>query len=72
MAGFEDKGPYLIDAHNNPVSDPVWGLYADLAARRPLPAVCIEWDHDIPPLEVLLGEVARARALAPATCGHAA
>ena len=72
LAGYEDKGGYLIDAHNNPVSDPVWALYADLAARQPLPAVCIEWDNDIPSLEVLLGEVTRARTLAEAASGHAA
>jgi len=63
LAGFEDQGEYLIDAHNNPVSEPVWALYADLIARLPEVAVCIEWDNDIPTLEVLLGEARRASGL---------
>ena len=63
LAGYEDKGDYLVDAHNNPVSEPVWQLYADLLARRPDAAVCIEWDNDIPALEVLLAEAQRARRL---------
>ena len=61
LAGYEDRGDYLVDAHNNPVSEPVWQLYADLLARRPEAAVCIEWDNDIPPLGTLLAEAQRAR-----------
>jgi len=63
LAGFEDKGGYLIDAHNNPVSEHVWALYADLVPRLPEVAVCIEWDNDIPPLDILLAEAQRATGL---------
>jgi hypothetical protein len=53
-------GPILIDTHNQPVSAPVWQLF-ELAARRfaDAPAL-IEWDTDLPALEVLLEEAARA------------
>lgn len=60
LAGYEDKGDYLIDAHNNRVSDPVWALYADVVQRLPDVPVLIEWDNDLPALEILLDEADRA------------
>jgi len=60
LAGYEDKGDYLIDAHNNRVSDPVWALYADVVQQLPDVPVLIEWDNDLPALEILLDEAARA------------
>jgi len=60
LAGYEDKGDYLIDAHNNRVADPVWALYADVAQQLPDVPVLIEWDNDVPALEILLDEAARA------------
>lgn len=72
LAGFEDRGQYLVDAHNNPVSEPVWHLYADLVARLPEVAVCVEWDNDIPALDVLLAEARRAAALVEQARGAAA
>lgn len=63
LAGYEDKGRYLIDAHNNRVSEPVWDLFAQLMALVPDVPVCIEWDNDIPPLEVLLDEAAQAASI---------
>jgi uncharacterized protein len=54
--------PLLIDDHGAPVSPPVWALYA-AALRRfgPRPTL-VEWDTDIPALEVLIGEARRADA----------
>ena len=60
LAGYEDKGDYLIDAHNNRVSEPVWALFRRVARALPSAPVCIEWDNDIPPLDVLLDEAQRA------------
>jgi uncharacterized protein (UPF0276 family) len=53
----------LIDTHGAPVCDAVWDLYRR-ALRRfgTLPAL-IEWDTDIPSLEVLVAEAHRADAL---------
>lgn len=72
LAGFEDKGSYLIDAHNNPVSEPVWGLFTELLGRLPGVPVCIEWDNDIPELEVLLREARRAQGILEQAEGAAA
>ena len=52
-----------IDDHGSRVSPPVWALYSEALARfGPLPTL-IEWDTDIPPLEVLLGEAGHATGL---------
>jgi uncharacterized protein (UPF0276 family) len=63
LAGFEDNGACLIDTHGAPVAPEVWSLYR-LAIERfgPKPTL-IEWDTDIPALEVLLEEAATAQAI---------
>jgi len=61
LAGFEDKADYLIDAHNNRVSDPVWELFDYYLQFGHSAPVLIEWDNDIPELDVLLDEAARAK-----------
>lgn len=50
----------LIDDHGSAVPEPVWELYAQ-ALRRfgPVPTL-IEWDNDVPALDVLLDEARRA------------
>lgn len=58
-----DGSPLLIDAHDRPVADPVWALYAFVIARTgPLPTL-VEWDDDVPPVSRLLEEAARAEAV---------
>jgi uncharacterized protein len=77
LAGFaedaDDAGlPLLIDAHDSPVRDAVWSLYA--TAIRPLGATptLIEWDNDLPAWPTLLGEARRAEAaIALETAGSA-
>lgn len=61
-ANEADGRVVLIDDHGSPVAEPVWGLYR-LALERfgPVPTL-VEWDTDLPPLDVLLGEAARAEA----------
>lgn len=64
LAGFTCKeglpATLLIDSHSRRVSEEVWALYAEaIALFGPVPTL-IEWDQDIPPLEVLLTEAARA------------
>jgi uncharacterized protein (UPF0276 family) len=54
----------VIDTHGDVVADPVWQIYeAAIEHFGQLPTL-IEWDTDIPPLEVLLGEAERARHVA--------
>jgi uncharacterized protein len=50
----------LIDTHNAPVCAAVWGLYAAAIARFGPTPTLIEWDADIPPLEILVDEAHRA------------
>ena len=61
LAGHIDKGTYLLDNHGCAVPEVVWELYRH-ATRRfgEVPAI-IEWDEDIPALEELVGQAARAR-----------
>jgi len=61
LAGFSVRDGCLVDTHDHPVYPEVWELY-DLALRHigPRPTL-IEWDTDIPPLQVLMGEAAKAQ-----------
>jgi uncharacterized protein (UPF0276 family) len=50
----------LIDTHSRPVAEPVWTLYEQALARLgPRPTI-VEWDAELPPLQGLLDEAARA------------
>jgi uncharacterized protein (UPF0276 family) len=64
LAGYEDKGGYLIDAHNSRVTAPVWTCYAETMRRMPDVPTLIEWDNDIPAFEVLLEEARHAEQVA--------
>jgi uncharacterized protein (UPF0276 family) len=45
-----------IDTHSAPVCDAVWSLYSNALERfGPVPTL-IEWDSDIPALDVLVAE----------------
>ncbi|MGZ5086201.1 MAG: MNIO family bufferin maturase [Usitatibacter sp.] len=67
LAGHERVGGRLVDTHGARVSEDVWALYAAAIARFGPRPTLVEWDVDIPALDVLLGEAARAAAhLAPA------
>jgi len=63
LAGHLRTEDGLIDTHGDRVVDAVWQLYRTALDRfGPVPTL-IEWDTDIPPLPVLLGEAAKASAL---------
>lgn len=64
LAGFEDKGNYYLDAHNNIIDDDVWELYESLISRCGKIATLIEWDHDIPEFSMLYKEAMKAKAIA--------
>jgi uncharacterized protein len=58
-----DEGRIIrIDDHGSRVAPAVWDLF-EIALRRfgPVPTL-IEWDTDVPPLEVLMEEAALADA----------
>ena len=58
----------LIDPHGSLVCDAVWSLYEEACRRFGPKPTLIEWDTDLPALDVLLSEAARAGAIA----GHVA
>ncbi|MCB9756423.1 MAG: DUF692 domain-containing protein [Myxococcales bacterium] len=63
LAGHVRQGPRLLDHHGAPAVPEVWSLYREaLRQVGPVPTL-IEWDTDIPPLETVLDEVSRARAI---------
>lgn len=50
----------LIDDHASRVSDGVWALYREALTRFGCRPTLIEWDADLPPLDTLLSEAAKA------------
>jgi hypothetical protein len=64
LAGHKDCGDIVIDDHGSRVIAPVWALYRHALARfGPVPTL-IEWDTDLPALDVLLDEAAQANCIA--------
>ena len=73
LGGFtpeaDDANPgseLLLDAHATPVAEAAWDLYAYAVHRFGRNPTLIEWDNDLPSLTTLLGEAARADAIAAA------
>lgn len=54
----------VIDHHGDRVAPAVWALYREALARFGAVPALIEWDTDVPPLEVLLEEAETARRIA--------
>ena len=55
-----DSTSLRIDDHGSRVCDEVWALYQQALARFGAVPTLIEWDNDVPPLDVLLQEAGRA------------
>ena len=70
LAGHSHNGSLIVDTHDHPVPDPVWGLYAEAIAHLGPVSTMIERDDDIPPLEVLLDELGQARSVAQSVVGR--
>jgi uncharacterized protein (UPF0276 family) len=56
-------GEIVIDDHGSRVCPEVWRLYQHAIARFGAVPTLIEWDTDIPALDVLLDEAARAQSV---------
>ncbi|MCU7246338.1 MNIO family bufferin maturase [Pseudomonas koreensis] len=63
LAGHSDYGDYVIDTHDQPVSDPVWRLYQRTLEHLGAVATLLERDDHFPPFEALLDELQKARKL---------
>ncbi len=66
LAGFNDCGDIVIDDHGSRVHAPVWQVYAHAVRRLGPRPTLIEWDTDLPALDVLLAEAVQADAVARA------
>ncbi|AJY27099.1 hypothetical protein BTM_6184 (plasmid) [Burkholderia thailandensis 34] len=64
LAGHLVTEDSVVDHHGSRVSADVWVLYEQALDRFGPVSTLIEWDTDIPPIEVLLDEAATARKLA--------
>jgi uncharacterized protein (UPF0276 family) len=64
LAGHLAAPHAVIDHHGAEVAPPVWQLYRAALERFGRVPTLVEWDTDIPPLDVLLAEAARADAVA--------
>lgn len=65
LAGYTAKTiegqSVYIDTHGQAVHDDVWQLFDNVMARHAPVRTLIEWDNDIPPLNSLLDEAAKAQ-----------
>lgn len=57
----DEHGEIVIDDHGSSVCDAVWTLYGHAISRFGPKPTLIEWDTDVPALDVLLDEADRAR-----------
>jgi uncharacterized protein (UPF0276 family) len=57
---FADGSSLRIDDHGSKVTKEVWTLYRQAVARFGAVPTLIEWDNEVPPLDVLLDEAQHA------------
>jgi uncharacterized protein (UPF0276 family) len=60
LAGYCEAPDIVIDDHGSVVRPGVWSLYEHALQRFGAVPTLIEWDTDVPPLEVLLAEAQQA------------
>ena len=68
---FDGGRSIRIDDHGSRVCAAVWALYRDAVARFGRVPTLIEWDTDVPPLDVLLDEAAKADRILAVERAHA-
>ena len=60
LAGYDASGDIVIDDHGSRVRPDVWALYEHALRRFGALPTLVEWDTDVPPLDVLLDEAQHA------------
>jgi uncharacterized protein len=63
LAGSQDLGAFLLDTHDDRVSEPVWDLYAQACRRFGPVSTSFEWDSGVPSLDVFREELRKAVAV---------
>ena len=71
LAGYCEADRIVIDDHGSRVRPDVWAVYRHALRRFGALPTLVEWDTDLPPLPVLLGEAEQASSLmAACTAAH--
>lgn len=63
LAGYRETEGIVIDDHGSRVHPPVWQVFRHAVRRLGARPTLVEWDTDLPPLDVLLDEAALAEAV---------
>mgnify|MGYP005991387389 CR=1 FL=1 len=63
LAGFNDRGTYLLDAHDHHIHEDVLTLYELALERIGARATLIEWDHHIPSFEHVYQDYKRVKVI---------
>src|SRR5262245_8349547 len=63
LAGHSDHGTHLLDTHDAAVCGDVWDVYREAVRRFGPISTLVEWDDHIPPIDDVIAESLRARAI---------
>jgi uncharacterized protein (UPF0276 family) len=63
LAGFQNQGDYLLDAHDSYIHDDVLKLYEAALMKIGIRPTLIEWDNNIPNYQDLLTEYQRVKSV---------
>ncbi len=66
IAGHSKFQKYILDTHDHPVINPVWGLYARAIERAGPTPTLLEWDDRIPSFDEVHKEALKAKLYFPA------
>jgi uncharacterized protein (UPF0276 family) len=69
IAGHSVYEDYILDTHDQPVSDPVWELYQAAIQRCGPTNTLLEWDANIPSFDEVHREALKARRFLQQTVG---
>lgn len=72
LAGYTDAGDIVIDDHGSHVRECVWQVYRHALQRLGPRPTLVEWDNDLPALEVLLAQADTAERILAATAAATA
>ena len=72
LAGYSELGDIVIDDHGSRVHAPVWRVYGHAVTRLGGTPTLVEWDIDLPALDVLLGEARAADRIVAAAARESA
>lgn len=70
LAGHTDKGEYVIDTHDNHVTDEVWKLYGEVYPRTGGVSTLLEWDDNFISFDDTWKEALKAKEFQKSLVSH--